>query len=67
MIDEKELTERDSKRDLGAELLESVRQMRAGQKCSGQVKPDTLLSAFSPCFIFKFDRCLVTNRCMQPP
>lgn len=31
-MDEKELTERDSKRDLGAELLKSVRQMKAGQK-----------------------------------
>lgn len=29
---DKELIERDSKRDLGAELLESVRQMKAGQK-----------------------------------
>lgn len=29
---EKELIERDSKRDLGAELLESVHQMKAGQK-----------------------------------
>ncbi|MBU0655859.1 MAG: hypothetical protein KJ914_12135 [Gammaproteobacteria bacterium] len=28
----KELRERDSKRDLGAELLESVRQMMTGQK-----------------------------------
>jgi putative transcriptional regulator len=32
MMTEKELIERDSKRDLGAELLESVRQMKAGQK-----------------------------------
>lgn len=29
---EKGLTERDSKRDIGLELLESVRQMKAGQK-----------------------------------
>lgn len=29
---EKELTDRDSKRDLGSELLESVRQMKADQK-----------------------------------
>ncbi|WP_169314614.1 hypothetical protein [Thiothrix nivea] len=29
---EKALIERDSKRDLGAELLESIRQMKAGQK-----------------------------------
>lgn len=29
---EKELMERDAKRDIGAELLESVRQMKAGKK-----------------------------------
>ncbi len=29
---EKELVERDAKRDIGAELLESVRQMKAGKK-----------------------------------
>jgi len=29
---EKELMERDAKRDIGAELLESVRQMKAGEK-----------------------------------
>ncbi len=32
MMTEKELIERDQKRDLGAELLESVRQMKAGQR-----------------------------------
>lgn len=32
MMTEEQLVERDSKRDLGAELLESVRQMKAGQK-----------------------------------
>ncbi|MGK9453078.1 helix-turn-helix domain-containing protein [Acidithiobacillus caldus] len=31
---EKELLERDSKRDIGAELLESVRQMKAGKKAA---------------------------------
>lgn len=37
---EKELIERDSQRDLVAELLESVRQMKAGQK--GAVHEETL-------------------------
>lgn len=32
MMTEEQLIERDSKRDLGAELLESIRQMKAGQK-----------------------------------
>lgn len=32
MMTEEQLIDRDSKRDLGAELLESVRQMKAGQK-----------------------------------
>ena len=31
MMTEEQLIERDSKRDIGAELLESVRQMKAGQ------------------------------------
>ncbi len=31
---EQELLERDAKRDIGAELLESVRQMRAGKKAA---------------------------------
>ncbi|MEZ5536142.1 MAG: helix-turn-helix domain-containing protein [Thiolinea sp.] len=34
MMNEKELIERDQKRDLGAELLESVRQMTAGQRAA---------------------------------
>ncbi len=43
MMTEKELIERDQKRDLGAELLESVRQMKAGQRAQeweqGRKKP----------------------------
>lgn len=31
---EKELLERDARRDIGAELLESVRQMKAGKKAT---------------------------------
>lgn len=37
MMTEKELRERDARRDLGAELLESVCQMKAGRK--GAVHP----------------------------
>jgi putative transcriptional regulator len=32
MMTESELIERDAKRDLGAELLQSIQQMKAGQK-----------------------------------
>lgn len=34
MMTEKELIERDKQRDLGAELLESIQQMKAGQKAA---------------------------------
>ena len=36
----KELQKRDAKRDLGAELLESVRQMKAG--CAGKIHKITI-------------------------
>ena len=43
---EEQLIERDSKRDLGAELLESVRQMKAGQVGAvHRVKVSTVIEA----------------------
>lgn len=46
MMNEKKLIERDASRDLGAELLESVKQMKAGQKAAvHQVKVSAVSEA----------------------
>ena len=47
MSNDKELAARDAQRDLGAELLESVRQMKADQAARTQVTPTLAAQARS--------------------